>query len=467
LPSAPTQPIVISTTSHSVRLAWQSSSHSGHSPLRSYTLEYYSPEWQRSLSPGWLVLADNIEPSSTSYTVENLLPDTYYMFAVRGRNDQGFGPSSATSDLVKTSIEPQSVFRNKNSNELLEKALTGEVIQLNEPAEVLSSTSINITWKISKSAFLIEGFRVKYKPIGSKEYQVETINDNKRTNHVLVKLQKYTTYEILVEPFSGSIIGSESNVVQAKTKDDLPTHSPVGLLVHMESVNSISIKWQPLPDQHANGIILGYKITCTTNETKYNLNINTNSTTRGIILTSLQEGIIYCIKVAAYNRLGSGPYTSQKCVELIKSNLNKWAPVASVTDFDSAKATKSFGEDKSLFERFKQSFGEAWFLAFVCLASAALLTLISYLAWLYIKSARHLNSKKHHKYMSASSETGTLMNVPVKIDNNGNRYKLVHDAIWLDTLHSSSNNSNNQDCCCVPDLHNQLFVQKSKLTNIC
>jgi hypothetical protein len=45
--------------------------------------------------------------------------------------------------------------------------------------------------------------------------------------------------------------------------------------------------------------------------------------------------------------------------------------------------------------------------------------------------------------MSTSSENASL-NMPHKIDN-GNRYKLVNDTIWIDTHHSNSNQSN-PDC---------------------
>ena len=40
LPSAPTQPVVLATTSNSVIFSWPASSHSGHSPIRSYAIEY-------------------------------------------------------------------------------------------------------------------------------------------------------------------------------------------------------------------------------------------------------------------------------------------------------------------------------------------------------------------------------------------------------------------------------------------
>jgi roundabout axon guidance receptor 2 len=148
--------------------------------------------------------------------------------------------------------------RNKDSNEVLEKALTGEIIQLSETAEFVTSTSINITWKIYKSAFLIEGLLLKYKPVGSRDYTTETLNyanhrSQDRQNYVIKNLNKFTTYEILIEPFAGPIRGSESNVIQIKTKEDVPTQMPLHLHVEMDSISSLAIKWQPPSLHHMNG----------------------------------------------------------------------------------------------------------------------------------------------------------------------------------------------------------------------
>jgi len=340
-------------------------------------------------------------------------------------------------------VEPQALYRNKNSNEILEKALTGEVIQLNEPAEVLSSSAINITWKILKSANLIEGLYLKYKPIGSKEYRVETITEIKRNSYVIQNLHKFTPYEILLEPFSGLISGSESNVVQAKTLDDIPSQSPINLIVEIDSLNSMSIKWQPPPINHMNGVINGYKISCLANETKYNINLNTNATTRAIIVGNLIEDMKYCIKVAAFTKKGTGPYTAPKCVEITSNNLFKLQ--TSPTDVFNQKETS-----------LKPIISEPWFISLIVLISLIVIGLMFYCFWFIIK--RRAIKQKKCKYMSTSSENGSL-NVPHKIDN-GNRYKLVNDTIWLDTLHSNSNQSN-PDCCCVPDLHHQIFVQQN------
>lgn len=103
LPSGPSQPTVLTTTSNSVQLSWQPSAHSGHSPVQFFQIEFYSPEWP---SPsGWQVLVDSIPANTNFYTVNFLRPDTYYMFVVRARNVQGYGPPGQVSDLVKTLCE--------------------------------------------------------------------------------------------------------------------------------------------------------------------------------------------------------------------------------------------------------------------------------------------------------------------------------------------------------------------------
>jgi len=442
LPSAPAQPVILLTTSNSVSLSWQASSHSGHSPLVSYSIEYFSPQWPEH-QPGWITAAKDLAVVG-SFTVENLQPDTFYMFMIRARNSQGYGPPSKVSDLIKTLFEPETIFQNSNSNEILERALTGEVVQLNEPPLVLSSSSISITWKILKSASLIEGFYVRYKPVGSKDaYTTLTVTEKRARTAILTNLNKFTPYEILVEPFSGSICGSESNIVQAKTLDDLPSLPPSQLDVNLDSETSMSVKWQPPPPLHLNGVILGYKISCVANETKFNLNLNTNSTTRAVIVGNLIKDMKYCVQVAAFTKKGTGPFTSQTCIVMTKSFLS---------NFEITKTSSQTIHDL---------INTPWFILILVVVCVVALLLVSYCMWCVLR--RLVIARKHKAFLSASSVNGSLTdtNHPHKIDS-GNRYKLVtENNIWLDTLHSGSNQSN-QDCCCVPDLHHQIFSHQHK-----
>lgn len=468
LPSAPpVQPFVRQITTKSVTLHWQPSSHSGHSPIRSYIIEYFSPEWPNQ--NGWVTLAEDIV--QTTYTINSLQPDTYYIFVVRARNDQGYGPPSHPSDMIRTAYEPHlhHLASNKQTmSEMLEKALTGEIVQLTEPVQVLSSTSVNITWKVLKSAYLIEGFYLKYKPVGSgKEYHTEKLKNKQHvTSHLVTNLHKYTMYEFLVEPFAGEIRGSESNLVQCRTGEDVPSHAPLALQIEMNTLSSITIRWQPPTLNQLNGVLQGFKIVCLANETRFNVNVNANASNRAILLGNLVENMRYCVRVAALTRVGIGPYTASKCVEMTSSNL---------------ELAKKRHDDKSVMIGAKNSgyfsfstnniFNQMWFVSLLGVLAILGISVMFYLVWCLLKRRRASFMRKgshhhhHKKYLTSSEECSLNRNIQGgkhdKLDQMGNRYKLVNDTVWLDTLHSNSNNSN-PECCCVPDLHHQLYPKQSK-----
>ena len=52
------------------------------------------------------------------------------------------------------------------------------------------------------------------------------------------------------------------------------------------------------------------------NETRFHVNITTNSSTQGIVLGNLIEGMTYRIQVAAFTRVGMGNRTMPKSVTL-------------------------------------------------------------------------------------------------------------------------------------------------------
>lgn len=348
----------------------------------------------------------------------------------------------------------------------IEKELIGEIIQLNENPQVLSSTSINITWKLFKPSSLLEGYYIKYKPVGSSEYQTETVsNTHRRNNYVLGGLKKFTTYEIMIEPYRGHLRASESNVIQAKTREDVPSHSPVGLQINMDSLTSILIKWQPPPQEHMNGIILGYKVNCLTNETRFNLNLNTNASTRAIILGNLIENMSYCIKVAGYTRIGIGPYTRLECVEMTAAAL----AVATQARNNLVNHQK---QDTSSASTLLAS--KTWLVALITLAFVSVLVLVG-LVIRFVRRRRrshrcngggkHGSELMRRKSSSSSSskksgfvlasENFTLLNKSAnaliqskfgETNTSGlpNQYKMVNDTIWLDTLNSFGNRSQHE-----------------------
>ena len=111
--------------------------------------------------------------------------------------------------------------KSRLSPEQIEKELNGDLIQFNDVStDSLTSTSVNVTWRVFKSASLIDGFRIRYRPVGISEYKTEIISESKKRSALVNGLLKFTAYEMSIEPFSGEIFGSESNTIQFKTKDD-------------------------------------------------------------------------------------------------------------------------------------------------------------------------------------------------------------------------------------------------------
>lgn len=220
-----------------------------------------------------------------------------------------------------------------------------------------------------------------------------------------------------------------------------------------------------------------------TNETRFNLNLNTNASTRAIILGNLIENMSYCIKVAAYTRVGLGPYTRLECVEMTaaglaaatiarnsNNNLNKPVIVTSSSSSSSSITSKS------------------WFVTLVALATISLIVLIVVVArfvrrqharnknpngsvdhMMRRKSSTSSSSKKSSGFVLAS-ENFTLLNKSANaliqskfgeapcsaassssssstsngLPNGNNQYKLVNDSIWLDTLNSYGNRSQHE-----------------------
>jgi len=64
--------------------------------LIGYTVEYFSSD----LETGWVVTAHRI--TSETYTINNLKPDTSYIFLVRAENSHGMSSPSPLSERVRT-----------------------------------------------------------------------------------------------------------------------------------------------------------------------------------------------------------------------------------------------------------------------------------------------------------------------------------------------------------------------------
>ena len=112
---------------------------------------------------------------SETYTVNNLKPDTSYVFLVRAENNHGMSPPSQMSERVRTLRLLSSSINNEYSEDNqglggvdqsidlhdIQNTLLNKVVELRS-IEAISSTAIRVTWVIRPEAIgSLEGFYVR------------------------------------------------------------------------------------------------------------------------------------------------------------------------------------------------------------------------------------------------------------------------------------------------------------------
>lgn len=100
---------------------------------------------------------------------------------------------------------------------------------------------------------------------------------------------------------------SNSRIVQ--TWEDIPSSPPSTMQAGLINTTTGWVKWGPPLPQHHNGIILGYKLKIYDNSTKPIAQMTFNSSATYISVNNLTRGVQYAAKVAAFTRIGTGPYT--------------------------------------------------------------------------------------------------------------------------------------------------------------
>ena len=340
-PHPPTKPKIVDRRSTSVTLSWRQNSVVGHSTLIGYTVEYFSND----LETGWVTAAHRI--TSETYTINNLKPDTSYVFLVRSENSHGMSPPSPVSDRVRTlRLFSSVVNHNKDLKSLsqadlgvnvplaeVQNTLMNKVVELTS-IEAISSTTIRVSWDVKADAIsYIEGYYVRYRDMsgGSQKFNMKTVMNSYDVNsedftydyelspgsvttssHVITNLKKYTEYEVFLMPFFRQFEGQPSNSLHVQTLEDVPSASPVNVAVSdILNQTSALIRWSPPPPQHRNGILLGYQIHIKDgNGSAFHSNITLNATTTQYILKNLSLGQEYIIRAVSFTKIGLGPFSS-------------------------------------------------------------------------------------------------------------------------------------------------------------
>ena len=87
----------------------------------------------------------------------------------------------------------------------------------------------------------------------------------------------------------------------------MPSLAPLDIRAYNTSSTSLLVAWEPLSDNHVNGILLGYKVAYKKQVDIYASKQSTNTTFNYTVIRGLEKFTAYEVNVFAFTRVGPGP----------------------------------------------------------------------------------------------------------------------------------------------------------------
>ncbi|XP_055474471.1 receptor-type tyrosine-protein phosphatase F isoform X5 [Psammomys obesus] len=186
------------------------------------------------------------DPTS-SYTLEDLKPDTLYHFQLAARSDMGVGVFTPTIDARTAQSTPSA-----------------------PPQKVMcvstGSTTVRVSWvppPADSRNGIITQYSVAYEAVDGEDRKRHVVDGISREHSSwdLLGLEKWTEYRVWVRAHTDVGPGPESSPVLVRTDEDVPSGPP--RKVEAEPLNStaVHVSWK-LPDpKKQHGQIRGYQVT--------------------------------------------------------------------------------------------------------------------------------------------------------------------------------------------------------------
>jgi len=109
---------------------------------------------------------------------------------------------------------------------------TTQLVRIISEPQAVNSTAVTVTWQLRRiPAHHVDGYHVRYRVLPDYDQSFRDMEDDTSftedtvlggsvMSHVIVGLEKYTLYEVFVEPFFRDVVGQQSNVVRVRTAED-------------------------------------------------------------------------------------------------------------------------------------------------------------------------------------------------------------------------------------------------------
>ncbi|XP_077882232.1 receptor-type tyrosine-protein phosphatase F isoform X9 [Ictidomys tridecemlineatus] len=253
------------------------------------------------------------DPTS-SYTLEDLKPDTLYRFQLAARSDVGVGVFTPTIEARTAQSTPSA------PPQKVTCVSTG-------------STTVRVSWvppPANSRNGIITQYSVAYEAVDGEDRGRHVVDGISREHFSwdLVGLEKWTEYRVWVRAHTDVGPGPESSPVLVRTDEDVPSGPPRKVEVEPLNSTAVHVSWKlPIPSKQ-HGQIRGYQVTYVRLE---------NGEPRGppiiqdvmlseaqwrpeesedyeTTISSLTPETTYSITVAAYTTKGDGARSKPKIV---------------------------------------------------------------------------------------------------------------------------------------------------------
>ncbi|XP_032733425.1 receptor-type tyrosine-protein phosphatase F isoform X10 [Lontra canadensis] len=186
------------------------------------------------------------DPTS-SYTLEDLKPDTLYHFQLAARSEMGVGVFTPTTEARTAQSTPSA------PPQKVTCVSTG-------------STTVRVSWVPPPAASrngVITQYSVAYEAVDGEDrgrHVVDSIS-REHSSWDLVGLEKWTEYRVWVRAHTDVGPGPESSPVLVRTDEDVPSGPPRKVEVGPLNSTAVHVSWKlPVPSKQ-HGQIRGYQVT--------------------------------------------------------------------------------------------------------------------------------------------------------------------------------------------------------------
>ncbi|XP_050165017.1 neogenin isoform X6 [Myiozetetes cayanensis] len=297
LPSAPRDVVATLVSTRFIRLTWRPPVSDPQGDNLTYSIFYTKEGINRER------VENTSRPGETQVMIQNLMPETVYVFRVVAQNRHGPGESSAP---LKVATQPE--------------------VQLPGPAPNIrayssSPTSVTITWETPLSGNGdIQNYKLYYMEKGQ---DTEQDVDVAGLSHTVTGLKKFTEYTFRVVAYNKHGPGVSTHDVVVRTLSDVPSAPPQNLTLEVRNSKSILLQWQPPPAGTHSGQITGYKIRYRKVSRKSDVTESVGGTQLSQLIEGLERGTEYSFRVAAMTVNGTGPATDWVSAETFESDLDE------------------------------------------------------------------------------------------------------------------------------------------------